>query len=321
MFRSIALATGTLLVVSGLVRGQSFVSGGSDSCATATPISGNGPFLGDNIGATYSGFPPCFPHAGADVWYDWTATVTGATYVTLCNPGTLFNTKLVVYDTSACVGSMLACNDDTEPSTADCSTVAFYAVAGSVYKIYISGSPGAASTYEMTMTQSISSFCFPGAGGVVSCPCGNPPSGPGRGCNNFGSMTGGATLAGSGVPALFPDQFYLTATGENATALNIFFTGTATNSPPGVHHAAGVRCVTNNLKRLYSGNASGGMIIRPSGASPSVSARSAALGTPITPGQMRYYFNVYRDPLAAGPCGSTASGLNLTNAVSAIWAP
>ena len=37
------------------------------------------------------------------------------------------------------------------------------------------------------------SFCDPGVSGVSACPCANPPSGSGRGCDNS-SLTGGATV-------------------------------------------------------------------------------------------------------------------------------
>ncbi|MBK7643127.1 MAG: hypothetical protein IPJ19_08750 [Planctomycetes bacterium] len=40
-------------------------------------------------------------------------------------------------------------------------------------------------------------LCTPGYDGVLSCPCGNPPAGFGRGCNNS-SSTGGALIEGSG---------------------------------------------------------------------------------------------------------------------------
>ena len=52
-----------------------------------------------------------------------------------------------------------------------------------------------------------------------------------------------------------------------------------------------------NLKRLYVKNAVGGSIVAPTGSDPSVSARSAALGSPIVPGVERRYQVYYRDPL------------------------
>lgn len=161
----------------------------------------------------------------------------------------------------------------------------------------------------------IASFCSPGTGGVIGCPCGNPPSGVNRGCNNFGAFSGGASLAGSGTPSLSADTLSLTATSENNTALTVFWTGTTT-IPAGTVHGAGVRCVTG-LKRIYTGSASGGAITRPGMGGPTV---SAATGN-IVAGQTRHYFTVYRDPSAAGPCANTSSTVNLSNGVSAVWSP
>jgi len=166
----------------------------------------------------------------------------------------------------------------------------------------------------------ITPFCFPGAGGVVACPCGNPPLFPDTGCNNFGGFTGGAYLAGTGQASLANDTLLLTASEENATALTIFWTGQNLISPPGAPHGAGVRCVSV-LHRLYSGNASGGSIARPGGLDPSVSARSATVGAGILAGQTRYYFTIYRDNNAAGPCGNPSSNINLSSAVSVLWTP
>jgi hypothetical protein len=81
-----------------------------------------------------------------------------------------------------------------------------------------------------------------------------------------------------------------------------------------------VRCVAG-LHRLYSGSAASGAISRPRLIDPSVSARSAAVGAPILAGQTRYYFTIYRDPQAATPCANSASTINVSNAVSALWTP
>jgi len=166
----------------------------------------------------------------------------------------------------------------------------------------------------------ITTLCSPGSGGTLGCPCGNPPSGPDRGCQNHGSMSGGASISGSGVPSLSSDSLVLSASGENASALTVFWTGTGTNAPPGVIHGAGIRCVTG-LKRIYTGSASGGAISRPGGSDPSVSVRTAAVGSPITAGETRYCFTVYRDPGAAVPCGNPASTINLSNALRVRWVP
>jgi glucose/arabinose dehydrogenase len=163
-------------------------------------------------------------------------------------------------------------------------------------------------------------FCDPGVHGVIGCPCGNAPAIPGRGCDNFGSHTGGASLEGSGEPSLASDTLVLVARDENAAALTIFWTGSSLIAPPGVAHGAGIRCVSA-LDRLYAGVAVGGRIARPASGDPSVSAQSARSGAPISPGQSRFYFTVYRDPSAAAACGSSAVEVNLSAAVSVRWGP
>jgi hypothetical protein len=100
--------------------------------------------------------------------------------------------------------------------------------------------------------------------------------------------------------------------------LTVFFTGTVT-VPAGAVLGAGVRCVGGSLKRLYTAAASGGAVARPGAGDPSISLRSAILGTPIAPGETRYYFGVYRDPAAAGPCGNPASTVNTTSAGAIAW--
>ena len=167
----------------------------------------------------------------------------------------------------------------------------------------------------------MTSFCNPGSGGVIPCPCSNPPSGIDRGCNNFGAFSGGASLTATGTASLAADTVVLTAAFENATALNVVFQARDPIIPAGVVHAAGVRCVSSTLKRIYSGNAVGGVFTRPGMGDASVSARSATLGDPILAGQNRHYFSVYRDPAAAIPCGAPTSNLNLTNAGTITWAP
>ena len=161
-------------------------------------------------------------------------------------------------------------------------------------------------------------LCDPGVGGVVGCPCGNPPAGGGRGCDNFGAGPAeSGSLTATGIAYLGQDTVVLHATGENNSSLTVFWTGTALIAP-GVVHGAGVRCASG-LKRLYTGSASGGAISRPGVGDPGVSARSTAVGAPISAGQTRYYFTIYRDPGAAGPCGSSATTINLTNTGAIGW--
>jgi formylglycine-generating enzyme required for sulfatase activity len=137
-----------------------------------------------------------------------------------------------------------------------------------------------------------------------------------RGCDNS-SATGGASLSASGVAALTGDTLVFTTSGERPTATSIVLQATSTN-PTGVAFGQGVRCVSNNLLRLYVKNAVGGSISAPVGTDLSVSARSAALGDPIAPGQSRTYAVYYRDPVVLGGCmgGST---FNITQSGSVTW--
>ena len=160
--------------------------------------------------------------------------------------------------------------------------------------------------------------CAPGAAGVIACPCGNPPSGAPRGCNNS-SATGGALLTGSGNASLGADSVVFTTSGEKPTALSIVLQGNAIE-PSGVPFGQGVRCVGGALKRLYVKSAVGGSITAPQGAEPSVSVRSAALGSPITAGQHRWVMVYYRDPVVLGGC-PVASTFNGTGTVDVSWVP
>lgn len=170
---------------------------------------------------------------------------------------------------------------------------------------------------ESTRAQSpMSSFCSPGVAGVIPCPCSNPPSGVDRGCDNS-SATGGAALSATGVAALTADTLVFSTSGERPTATSIVLQATSSN-PTGVAFGQGVRCVSNNLLRLYVKNAVGGSISAPSGSDPSVSARSAALGDTITPGTTRTYAVYYRDPIVLGAC-SANSTFNTTQSGSVTW--
>jgi hypothetical protein len=154
------------------------------------------------------------------------------------------------------------------------------------------------------------SFCSPGADGVIACPCANP-GGAGRGCANSSNANGGQlTAAGSTVP----DSVVLTASGVTPTGTCVFTQGT-TVLATAVAFGDGVRCAGGTLKRLYVKSATGGVAAAPSGADPTITARSAALGDPIAAGTTRAYYVFYRDP-AVFACSST---FNSTNAILVQW--
>jgi hypothetical protein len=161
-------------------------------------------------------------------------------------------------------------------------------------------------------------FCDAGVAGVIACPCANPPSGLGRGCNNS-SSTGGASITACGTPSLAADSLVFTALDEKPTATSVVLSGTAPVSAGHVYGQA-VRCVGGLLKRLYVYPASGGSIVAPGPNVPSVSLKHAMVSDPITAGTHRYYMVYYRDPTVLGGCPA-ASTFNGTNALDVIWLP
>jgi Tol biopolymer transport system component len=164
------------------------------------------------------------------------------------------------------------------------------------------------------------SLCDPGQNNVIPCPCGNPPVYPTRGCDNS-SFTGGATLSATGYAYISIDSLVFTTHSEKPSATSILLQGTA-YLPSGVVFGQGVRCAGGTLKRLYVKTAIGGSITAPDPNSPdpTVSARSAALGVPIQPGQPYYYLVYYRDSTVLGGCPA-ASTFNATQTCSIGWWP
>jgi Tol biopolymer transport system component len=163
---------------------------------------------------------------------------------------------------------------------------------------------------------SFTSLCTAGMGGVIACPCSNPPSAPGQGCNNSAN-TGGASLSGSGNTYLSSDSLVFTASAEAPSATSIVIEGNSSASN-GLVFGQGVRCVGGTLKRLYTKTAIGGSITAPQGGDLSVSARSAALGDVIQAGESRWYLVYYRDPIVLGGCPSTST-FNSTQTARIDW--
>jgi hypothetical protein len=164
------------------------------------------------------------------------------------------------------------------------------------------------------------SLCDPGVGGVIACPCSNPPSGSGRGCNNS-SATGGAILSASGITYLSMDGLVFTTSGERPTALSIVTQWTG-GSAAGAVYGMGVRCTSGTFKRLYTKSATAGSITAPDfgAGDDSVSDRSTALGNVILPGQSRWYFVYYRDPNVLGGCPASGT-FNATQTGEVTWYP
>jgi hypothetical protein len=164
------------------------------------------------------------------------------------------------------------------------------------------------------------SLCDPGSGGVSACPCSNPPSGAGRGCDNS-SSSGGAVLSASGSACLATDSLVFSTTGENPAATSILLQGDAL-LPAGLVFGQGVRCAGGTLKRMYAKTAVSGSISAPDfgAGDPTVSARSAQLGFSIQPRQPCYYLVYYRDPAVLGGCPATST-FNATQTGSVTYWP
>lgn len=156
-------------------------------------------------------------------------------------------------------------------------------------------------------------FC-PGDGTTAACPCGNSGAVL-RGCENS-AATRGALLQATGTAS--PDTVGLHVSGELPSSLTIYLQGNATGAP-GVPFGDGLRCVTGILKRLYVKSASGGYVTAPSGADPSITARSAALGDPIAAGERRYYQTYYRDSNAGFCTPPSGSTFNASSGLRIVW--
>jgi hypothetical protein len=164
------------------------------------------------------------------------------------------------------------------------------------------------------------SLCDPGQGGVSACPCGNPPAGPSRGCENS-SSTGGAFLRAEGNAYVSQDSLSFIAQYESPHATSLLLQGTAL-LPNGTIFGQGVRCAGGTLKRLYVKLASGGSITAPdfSAGDPAISVRMAQLGTPIDCGVPHLYLVYYRDPVVLGSCPASST-FNATQTCSIGWWP
>ncbi len=168
---------------------------------------------------------------------------------------------------------------------------------------------------------SFTSLCDPGVGLVIPCPCDNPPSGAGRGCDNS-QMTGGAALSASGLASLSSDSLVFTTTGERDTALSVVMQGNGV-AAGGVVLGQGVRCLGGTIiRRLFSENAKNGSVRLPDFArgDPTVSKRSAARGDLIKAGQSRWYLVYYRDPYVRGLCPNSRT-FTATQTGRVTWAP
>jgi Tol biopolymer transport system component len=178
--------------------------------------------------------------------------------------------------------------------------------------------PGDTNTYGDIFVRDqaipISAFCA-GDGSLAACPCGNDGV-PTHGCENSAG-TGGALLTATGSASLSSDTLVLSSAGELPSALSSMLQGTLSSGP--VNFGDGLRCVSGSLKRLYSKNAVSGTATAPSGADPSVSSRSAAVGDVIPAGASRFYQVYYRDPNLAFCPNPPGNSWNVSSGLAIVW--
>jgi Tol biopolymer transport system component len=214
-------------------------------------------------------------------------------------------------------------NSDVEQGAPPISDDGRYvAFASSAWNLVPSDTNGSLDVFVRDRTDGtgFTSLCNPGVGGVQTCPCGNPPSALGRGCNNS-AATGGAILSASGGAFLSSDSLVFTTSGEKPTATSVLLQGPSSPAA-GVVYGQGLRCVGGTTKRLFAKSAVAGSITVPNfgAGDPSVSARSAAKGDVIAAGQSRWYLVFYRDPVVLGGCPATST-FNATQTGRIVWSP
>jgi hypothetical protein len=150
---------------------------------------------------------------------------------------------------------------------------------------------------------------------TTPCPCANP-GGTGRGCANSVAGSQGARLYSLG--SVSPDSVDLYAISMPSPAVAVILQGDQ-SVPSGFAFGDGIRCASGNLLRLAVLNAPNGVSSYPNGGQPTITERSAQLGDPIAPGDLRDYQVWYRDSDAAF-CPRPAGGdWNVTNAVRIAW--
>lgn len=180
--------------------------GNSDDCTTAKGIVGTGTFAYDSSAATTGAQgqaeAACLFFGSTtidrDVWFNWTAPLSGVASLTTCGL-TTHDSKVAIYNGTGCpTSSAIACNDDACPGFQ--TTVQWTAVAGSPYIIQVGSFPGAAG--------SVANFSL-----NVSAPATND------------NCTGAVALTGTGT-FTYDSTAATTGTQGQAEALCLFFGST-----------------------------------------------------------------------------------------------
>lgn len=157
-------------------------------------------------------------------------------------------------------------------------------------------------------------FCF-GDGTATTCPCGPGQAGDaGTGCRNSTGTSG--RLEASGNPSATLDSITLRSSGVPASTVGLLFQGEQpVNGGSGALFGDGLRCVHQNVIRLFVRSATDGSIDFGSGVA--LDPEISDVGQVPALGATRVYQLWYRD--AQSYC--TSATWNLTNGVSIAWGP
>jgi hypothetical protein len=150
-----------------------------------------------------------------------------------------------------------------------------------------------------------------GSVGATACPCGNQGA-AGNGCASSVNPSG-ARLAAIGQARLASASLQLLGSGMPDAPVLYFQGTTALSGGAGVAFGDGLRCAGGTVVRLRTRQNSGGASIVPGANEPTL----AVLGSIPASGGTRIYQAWYRN--SATFC--TPAAFNLTNAISATWAP
>ncbi len=136
----------------------------NDACATATAI-GVGAFAFNNSLATDA--PPALPAScdegsgvtiTKDVWYRFTAPITGRMTASTCNAAS-FDTRIAVYVGDACptaASAVIACNDNSATCSSGTSKAEWSAGVGSIWYVRVgSGAAGTGGLATLTMSAAV----------------------------------------------------------------------------------------------------------------------------------------------------------------------
>ena len=167
---------------------------------------------------------------------------------------------------------------------------------------------------DCTAKTSVTPICF-GDGSGPACPCANNGI-AGHGCANSADSDGGL-LSSAGSPSLGADTLVVTGSDMKPSSLCVLFQGLP--AAP-VIAGDGLRCMNGGgLTRLFSKSAATGTASMPVGADPTISARSAAKGDPLSVGSVRVLALFYRDQNPTSFC--PPANFNVTNGLKVVWGP